>query len=108
MARLIYRYLARGGEQQAYEKTYLEETNHKTPVEKVDRFTHLEDDDHNTLVEEAAMKAHEVDRSTVLEAADQKTQLLLSLVREIHTCVHIMQHRTRRSKNLPISLHCHQ
>ena len=103
MARLIYRYLARGGEQQAYKKTHLEETNHKTPVEKVDRKTHLEDDE-----EEATMKAQEVDRSTVLEAADQKTQLLLSLVQEIHTCVHIMQDKTRRSQNLPINLHCHQ
>ena len=103
MARLIYRYMARGGEQQAYEKTHLEETNHQTPVEKADRKTHLEDDE-----EEATMKAQEVDRLTVLEAADQKTQLHLSLVREIHTCVHIMQHKTRRSKNLPINLHCHQ
>ena len=93
VARLIYRYLASGGgEQQAI----FEDANHKTPVQKADMKTHLEDNDNKMLVEEATRKANEVDQATLLEDADQKTQLLLSLIQEIHTCVHIMQHRTRR------------
>ena len=80
VARLIYRYLA-GGKQQDQWKTHLEEDDQKTPAEKADI-------DQMTLVEEDQRKAREM--------ADRKTQLLLSLVQEIHICVHIMQLGARR------------
>ena len=96
VARLIYRYLASGGgKQQDHGKTNLDEEVHKTPAEKDDRKTHLEDNYHNILVEEAHREAREVDQATLLEVADRKTRLLLSMVRDIHTCVHITQHRTK-------------
>ena len=96
VARLIYRYLASGGGgQQDHGNTNCDEEVHKTPAEKDDRKTQLEDNDHKILVEEAQREAQEVDQATLLEVADRKTRLLLSLVREIHTCVHITQHRTR-------------